>query len=104
MKNFAQVDAENLVTQVVVVSDEKDADWLSSRLGGIWIETSDEMTFNRASKGYTYHPSKNGFIPIKKFQSWELNENTLKWEAPVPEPEDGENYSWDESNLIWIKD
>lgn len=36
--------------------------------------------------GQTYSRELNGFIPPKPYESWILNEETLKWEAPVPKP------------------
>jgi len=41
-------------------------------------------------------------VPPKPFPSWELNEETCLWEAPVEMPEDGEMYTWDEHNMNWV--
>ena len=40
------------------------------------------------------------FIPPQPYDSWILNEETGKWEAPEPMPE-GENWIWDEENVRW---
>jgi hypothetical protein len=35
------------------------------------------------------------------FLSWTFNEETCEFEPPVPYPEDGNRYSWNESQLTW---
>ena len=55
------------------------------------------MRKNYAGPGYQYDEDRDAFIPPKKFQSWILNEDTCDWEAPIPYPNDGQNYLWDES-------
>tara|TARA_R110000796_G_C14520504_1_gene430819 strand:- start:155 stop:556 length:402 start_codon:yes stop_codon:yes gene_type:complete len=58
---------------------------------------------NYASRGGTYNPTKDAFIPVKIFTSWVLNETTCVWEAPVTYPDDGKNYSWDEDTTAWVE-
>lgn len=54
-----------------------------------------------AAVGGTYI---NGhFVYIKPFDSWVLNEELYKWEAPVAYPTDGKQYDWDEENLRWVE-
>jgi hypothetical protein len=38
---------------------------------------------NYAGIGYTYDQTRDAFIPPKPFNSWILNEDTCRWEAPV---------------------
>jgi len=33
---------------------------------------------------------------------WVLNEDTCLWDAPVPMPQDGQMYSWDEATTSWV--
>jgi hypothetical protein len=33
--------------------------------------------------------------------SWILNETTCLWESPVAYPDDGERYTWNETNQTW---
>lgn len=60
---------------------------------------------NYAGIGYTYDENRDAFIPPKPFNSWILNEDTCKWEAPVAMPkttlEDNQCYSWNESIINW---
>jgi hypothetical protein len=57
---------------------------------------------NYAGIGYTYDSTRDAFIPPKPFDSWLLNEDTCLWEAPVPYPNTGDLYHWDESVLNWV--
>jgi hypothetical protein len=108
MAHFAEIDSNNKVLQVLVVPDEAEsygqvylADIL--KLGGTWIQTSYNSTIrkNFAGIGYSYDPDLDAFIAPKPYPSWTLNEDTCNWEAPVPMPDDGEFYTWNEDNLTW---
>ena len=56
---------------------------------------------NYAGIGFSYDPERDAFIPPKPFESWLLNEETCLWEAPVPYPEDGNAYTWNEELQEW---
>jgi hypothetical protein len=47
------------------------------KLGGIPLRK------NHAGIGMTYDEDRDAFIPPKPFNSWILNEDTCRWEAPV---------------------
>lgn len=102
MKNFAQIDSNNLVLQVVVLGEDKDSSWLTKRLGGTWIEST-EARKNPAGIGMTYDLELDAFIPPKPFDSWVLDEETAQWEAPVEYPSDGKRYTWDEETVNWVE-
>lgn len=57
---------------------------------------------NYASIGYKYDSVRDAFIPPKPFNSWILNEETCKWESPIPKPTDGQEYYWDEEVTSWM--
>ena len=40
-------------------------------------------------------------IPPRPYNSWTLNEDTCRWEAPTSAPEDGKEYEWNESTKSW---
>jgi hypothetical protein len=48
-----------------------------------------------------YDPIRDAFIPPKPFNSWVLDDQTCLWNAPVPMPEDGGRYQWDEVTVSW---
>ena len=51
----------------------------------ICIENTDEVK-NEPGIGRIYDETLNAFIEPKPYPSWILNEETGKWEAPVPKP------------------
>jgi hypothetical protein len=118
MANFAQLDENYIVLQVNVVNNETINDlpfpesepvgvaFLQSLFGSttVWKQTSYNANFrkNYAGIGYTYDPVLDAFIPPQPYPSWLLNTTTCQWEAPVPYPDDGKTYIWDEATLSWV--
>ena len=58
---------------------------------------------NYAGIGYTFDAGRDAFIPPQPYASWLLDEDTCLWNAPVPYPDDGERYQWDEATLSWVE-
>lgn len=56
---------------------------------------------NYAGIGYYYDIIRDAFIPPKPFPSWTLNEQSCLWQSPVPYPNDGKRYTWNEEILNW---
>lgn len=56
---------------------------------------------NYAGIGYYYDSIRDAFIPPKPFPSWILNEESCLWDSPVPYPNDGKKYTWNEDILNW---
>ncbi len=69
--------------------------------GGVHLFGGTPFRKNHASIGMTYDENRDAFIPIKNFNSWVLNEDTCRWEAPVAKPQDNNRYTWNESTLTW---
>ena len=116
MAHFAQLDENNIVTQVIVVSnDDTMKNGVEDENTGIqfcknllgqntrWVQTSYNHNFRvrYAGIGYTYDEEHDAFIAPSPFPSWVLNTETLAYEAPVPQPESG-MYMWDEATLSWV--
>ena len=55
-----------------------------------------------AGIGHTYDTGRDAFITPQPYPSWALDDNA-DWQAPVPMPDDGEMYSWDEDTLAWVE-
>jgi len=124
MAHFAELDSNNVVLRVVVISnDDVDAnggdqssaaeDFVEALVpassgGASWKQTSYNNNFRKqyAGIGFTYDASKNMFIGIKPYNSWTLN-SSGDWEAPDTYPNDVEEGGlrvfpmWDEDNLRW---
>jgi hypothetical protein len=56
---------------------------------------------NYAGIGYRYDTERDAFIPSTPYPSWKLNEDTCLWDAPIPYPNDGEMYFWNEHAQEW---
>jgi hypothetical protein len=117
MAHFAQLNEENLVTQVIVVANQDTADqdgveneaigieFCTNLLGGRWKQTSynGNIRKNYAGVGYKYDAALDAFIPPQPFASWTLNNETTQWEAPTPYPTDDKRYTWDEATTAWVE-
>ena len=125
MAHYAQLHSDNRVVQVFVGRDdvvEGIDDWETyyapegytvkqtsyNTYGGVHytngVPSEDQtkaLRFNYAGIGFTYDPERDAFVPPKPFESWVLNESTCLWEAPLPYPDDGGSYSWNEDLLAW---
>ena len=126
MSHFAQLDENNVVTQVIVVANEDTSDangveveeigvaFCKKLLGADtrWKQTSynNNMRVRYAGIGYSYNEELDAFIPPQPFASWILNEETADWESPVgPAPTLTESeiearsfYRWDEEGGAWV--
>jgi hypothetical protein len=56
---------------------------------------------NAAGIGYYYDSIRDAFIPPKPFPSWTLNEQSCLWQSPIPYPNDGKIYTWNEEIGNW---
>jgi hypothetical protein len=124
MAHFAQLDENNIVTQVIVVDNKDITDphtgeedeilgiaFCKKLLGGKWVQTSYNNSIRKryAGIGYQFSKELDAFIPPSPFPSYVLNPETADWESPVgPAPEltaeqveAGSRYQWDEENGEW---
>ena len=117
MAHFAKLNEDNIVVDVNVVGNEdvQHLEFPESEAAGIqflnnwagaeykWKQTSYNANFrkNYAGIGYTYDAERDAFIPPQPFPSWVLDENSCLWSAPVPYPDDGNLYQWNEESLLW---
>ena len=70
-------------------------------IGGVHNKGGIPFRKNFAGIGYTYDEDRDAFIAPKPFNSWILNEDTCLWNAPVPYPQDDNDYKWNEQTLSW---
>lgn len=115
MAHFAQLNQENLVTQVIVVANQDTADqdgveneaigaaFCNNLLGGKWIQTSynGKIRKNYAGIGYKYDAELDAFISPQPYASWILDTDKAQWKAPVDYPTDEGRYTWNEETLTW---
>lgn len=115
MAHFAELDQNNIVKRVLVVNDDYLRDengnevealgcaHMESVHGGKWVQTSynNNIRFRYAGIGFTYDESLDAFLRPKPYPSWILNQTTADWEAPIPMPDDGNSYFWNEDTQSW---
>ena len=118
MAHYAFLDENNIVTEVIVGKNEGEegTDWevhygnfrgqtckrtSYNTQGGVHSGGGTPYRKNYAGIGYTYELVRDAFIPPKPYASWLLDEASCLWEAPVPMPDDGELYQWDEAAGEW---
>ena len=121
MAHFAKIGSENIVEQVVSVSNEvatteqagveflqnlynDTATWKQTSYntyGGVHSLDGTPFRKNFAGVGYTYDETKNAFIAPKPYASWVLDDDTCLWEAPVVYPDDDKEYEWNEDTTSW---
>jgi hypothetical protein len=115
MAHFAEINSDNQVLRVIVVNNAELLDsnnveqealgraFCQNLLGGTWIQTSYNGNFrkNYAGLGYSYDSQRDAFIPPQPYPSWLLDDNTCQWQPPIPYPNDGEIYTWDELSQSW---
>ena len=118
MAHFAQLNENNVVTEVIVISNEVinnlpfpesepiGVAFCQSLYGAntIWKQTSYNASFrkNYAGIGFIYDAEIDAFILPQPYPSWTLNPVTAQWEPPVPYPDDGKAYNWNEATLSWV--
>ena len=114
MSHFAQIDGNNIVTQVIVIEQDvvdtglfgDPNSWIQTSYntqGGVHTQGGTPLRKNYAGIGYTYDSTRDAFISPKPYNSWVLNETSCLWGAPTPMPNDGKIYSWDEETTSWIE-
>ena len=103
MSHFAELDENNIVTRVIVVSNDdiKDVNGVESEEIGVafckkllgvetnWKQTSynNNIRVRYAGIGYSYNAELDAFVAPPQFPSFVFNPETTDWEAPLPKPE-----------------
>lgn len=111
MAHYAFLDENNMVTEVIAGRNETEtvngiSDW-EQYYGNLRNQICKRTSYNGnirknfAGIGFIYDEERDAFIAPKPFNSWILNETTCVWEAPVPYPNDGKKYEWNETNQEW---
>tara|TARA_R110000772_G_scaffold148837_1_gene259478 strand:+ start:102 stop:515 length:414 start_codon:yes stop_codon:yes gene_type:complete len=121
MAHFAKLDENNIVIEVLVVDNKMLLDsngveqealgvaflssltgWSSwkktsyNTYGGVHSEGGTPFRKNYAGIDYIYDETKDAFYEPQPYPSWTLNEESCLWEPPIPYPNNGTPYYWDE--------
>jgi len=121
MSHFAEINNDGIVQNVIVAEQDfidsgavgDSSNWIQTSYntrGGVhYAPNSNEpdsgiaLRKNYAGIGYTYDKIKDAFIAPQPFPSWLLDDDTCRWNAPVPMPDDGKMYDWDEPTTNWVE-
>jgi hypothetical protein len=109
----------NVATQEWVDAQVNKLEWIETSYnvyGGVYYDpetrkpvanqsvikkTAGRKRKNYAGLGWRYDSERDAFIPPTPYPSWKLNEDTCLWEAPIPYPDDGKKYIWNEHAQEW---
>ena len=99
MAHFAQLDENNVVTQVIVVSNDDTSDINGNEVESIgvafcqkllgadtnWKQTSynSNMRVRYAGIGYSYNAELDAFVAPQPYASWTLDSGTADWVSPL---------------------
>lgn len=119
MAHYALIGSDFIVTQVIAGKDEDELrdgvvvdweEWYGTFHNSPYCKRTSYNTYgnqhsqggtafrgNYASIGWKYDPTNDVFIAPQPYDSWTLNTSTWLWEGPIPYPDDGNDYLWDEA-------
>lgn len=119
MSHYAKV-LDGKVVQVIVAEAEFFNAFVDTSPGE-WIQTSyntregvhygqdgnpDDgiaLRGNYAGIGDVYDRLNDVFYRTQPYPSWTISSPNWTWTPPIPMPNDGKSYKWDETNLSWIE-
>jgi hypothetical protein len=118
MAHFAELDSTGIVLRIVVLSNAAidNLPFPQSEPVGIsflkdtygqdtyWAQTSYNANFryNFAGVGMQFDEVNQAFYTQSPYASWVLNKTTYQYDPPVPYPDDGQFYTWDEEIQNWV--
>lgn len=118
MSHFAYVplivEGKGFVEQVIRIDQEtlntghwgNPSDWIQTSyntIGNRHTQGGTPLRGNYAGLGDIYDQVNDKFYRPQPFASWLLNQETWTWEAPIPKPDDGKQYKWDEPSVSWVE-
>jgi hypothetical protein len=124
MGHYAKV-VDGIVSTVITAKEDFFATFVDSSPGA-WIKTSyntrggihyepnvnppvpsadqsKAIRANYAGIGYTYDAVNDVFYAPQPYPSWTISAPTWQWQPPVPYPDDGKFYVWDEATQLWVE-
>lgn len=113
MGHFAKILSGKVVNVIVAEPDffktfvdETPGEWLQTSYntyGNAHKLGATPLRGNYAGIGFNYDAENDVFYAPQPYLSWILNKNTWLWEAPIPYPNDGKEYLWNEMQLNWLE-
>jgi hypothetical protein len=129
MAHYAFLDENNIVTEVIVGKDEGEdgIDWEQyygnfrgqvckrtsyNTFMGVYYKANSQIPhedqskafrLNFAARNMEYIPRLDAFVYRTDNVGWILNESTGIYDPPIPFPDDGKRYDWDNQTLNWVE-
>jgi hypothetical protein len=88
---------DGIVVNTAVYDEDTSQSWLEA----VKPDYDEIIITDEVGIGYTYDKDRDAFIPPKPFDSWILDEETYKWESPIPYPNDEQEYIWNDNQGVW---
>jgi hypothetical protein len=121
MAHFAQLDTDNKVIQVIIISNDvtHNKDNVEQEELGIafcqslfgedtkWVQTSFNSNTRKKFAGINdfYDAQIDAFIPYQPYPSWTFDNTEWHWKAPTLYPTDnGKAHNWNEETLSWVEE
>lgn len=113
MAHYARV-VGGIVQEVLVIDQETintgafgdPSEWIQTSyntVGGNHLLGGVPLRKNFAGVGFIYDKELDAFYTPQPYSSWTLDTETCFWVPPVPQPNDGKPYMWNEFNRQWIQ-
>lgn len=117
MSHFAKV-LDGKVVNIIVAEPEFFDTFVDSSPGN-WLQVSyntrgnvhygsdgqpdggNALRGNYPGVGYIYDAVNDVFYEPQPYKSWSLNKSTWTWDSPIPYPNDGKLYAWNEETQSW---
>ena len=96
-EQFARVERPVLGVYEVLDSDQP----IYQKIDGVWTDVWSVRPMTQAEK-YAKQQSIKDDWKKNGFASWVFSEDKCLFEPPIPFPNDGKNYRWDELTTSWL--
>lgn len=70
--------------------------------GDVYADTHKVRAMTEQEKAAKQQETKDQWA-LSGFPSWSFDEEACSFNPPVPKPDDGKLYFWDEANLTWVE-
>lgn len=104
---FALISQDNIVKKCII-ADFDFIEYLSNQEGLDCILFLSLTNYSRETNpgafcnpGFIWDSENEVFYEPQPFPSWILNTETWVWKSPIPYPNDGNQYIWNEETLSW---
>jgi hypothetical protein len=119
MAHFAKIGLDNIVVNIIVIDNNDLLDENKNESEDLGRKKAEDLTGHETWVQCSYNANFRGHYPSigdrydseldifkqssAPFSSWILNTSSGYFESPIPYPDDGKQYIWDEPTLQWVE-